>query len=138
MDVRHIVIHCSYTPPSMDIGVVEIRVWHHQNGWRDLGYHHVIRRDGTVEPGRPEDQHGAHVRGHNGTSLGVCLVGGMAQADKRPDCNFTTDQWTALDALVYELKQRYPNAEVVGHRDLDPGKACPTFDVAAWWQGVKA
>lgn len=132
--IRHIVVHCSYTPPSRDVGAVEIRRWHvDERGWQDIGYHYVIRRDGTVEPGRPVEQPGAHARGYNGFSIGICLAGGMAEDDRRPDCNFTRPQWAALQALVGRLAAAHPDAAVVGHRDLDPKKACPTFDVGAWW-----
>lgn len=132
--ISSIIIHCSYTPPSMDIGVAEIRSWHVEgDGWKDIGYHFVIRRHGLCEVGRPVEIAGAHVRGHNGNSIGVCLVGGMAEGDKRPDCNFTKHQWRRLFHLVDELTDKYPGAEVLGHRDLDPNKACPTFDVKEWW-----
>lgn len=133
MDIQTLVIHCAYTRPSMDIGAETIRRWHvDERGWRDIGYHHIIRRDGTVEAGRAEDQQGAHVAGHNRRSLGICLVGGMLEDDQQPDANFTAAQWAVLETLMRDLKARYPEAEIVGHRDLAPGRACPCFDVKAW------
>lgn len=134
-NIDTIIVHCSYTPPSMNIGVAEIRDWHvNERKFTDIGYHYVIRRDGACEPGRPIEQVGAHAKPGNGGSVGVCLVGGMAEGDQRPDCNFTNIQWVALQNLVQELRELYDIKidRVIGHRDVDPGKACPTFDVGAW------
>jgi N-acetylmuramoyl-L-alanine amidase len=130
--ITAIVIHCAYTPASMDIGIDEIRRWHVDgNGWRDVGYHWAIKRDGTIERGRSEAVAGAHVAGHNAESIGVCLIGG--KAGSKTDCNFTRHQWKALESLVTALKTRYPTAVVKGHRDYTTAKDCPGFDVAAWW-----
>jgi len=125
--IEGIVIHCADTPASMDIGADEIRAWHRERGWRDIGYHWVIRRDGTVEAGQPEQEPGAHVAGHNSRTIGVCLVGGKGGA------NFTAHQWAALEAKVAELVAKYPGVTVKGHRDYDQHKECPCFDVRAWW-----
>lgn len=127
-----IVVHCSATKPTMDIGAAEIERWHRQRSFLAIGYHYVIRRDGTVEKGRPEDTVGSHVQGHNSTTVGVCLVGGIDSKGKSQD-NFTPDQFAALQNLLRELKGRYPTAEIKGHRDF-PGvaKDCPCFDVKSW------
>src|SRR5690242_7167108 len=117
-DVKYIAIHCSATPAKMDIGVAEIRRWHKDRGWSDIGYHHVIRRDGTIEEGRDESIPGAHVEGYNSCSIGVCLVGGMDKANKVAENNFTEDQTQSLAQIILELRQRYPNAAVQGHRDF--------------------
>lgn len=136
--IEAIIIHCAATPSDMDIGVDTIRRWHvDERGFDDVGYHYVIRRDGTVERGRPEETPGAHVAGHNSRTLGICLVGGQGK-DGKPDCNYTADQWAELEDLVEHLKAAYPDAKIAGHRDYDSGKACPTFDVAAWWNGREA
>lgn len=132
-----LVVHCAATPPDMDIGVAWIRDIHvKQNRWSDVGYHYVIRRDGTLEVGRPESKAGAHVSGHNARSIGVCLVGGVRRAGKAlvPENNFTAPQWATLRRILAELLERYPGARVLGHRDLNPGKACPSFDVREWMQ----
>lgn len=130
-----IVVHCSATHPSMDIGVKEIRKWHvEENNWSDIGYHYVIRRNGIIETGRPEEKQGAHVYGFNKTSLGICLVGGTNANDKeKADFNFTKEQLFWLDQLLISLGRRYPKAQLCGHRDLDSKKACPVFNVVAWW-----
>lgn len=133
--INQIVIHCSATDPKFNIGVAEIRDWHvFDNGWSDIGYHYVIRRDGTVEEGRKESTIGAHVQGHNRHSVGICMVGGVSGPSKVPTSNFSRAQWGALDELVQELKWRHKDAEVLGHRDF-PGvdKECPCFDVKEWW-----
>jgi N-acetylmuramoyl-L-alanine amidase len=132
--VNFIVVHCAATRPSMDIGANTIRRWHRQRGWLDIGYHYVIRRDGTVELGRPENIPGAHARPFNHLSLGICLVGGVTEDDVTiPEANFTPDQISALAALLLDMEERYPEAEVLGHRDLpNVRKACPSFDVRHW------
>lgn len=131
--VRFIAIHCAATPPATDIGVEEIRQWHKAKGWDDVGYHYVIRRNGTVEAGRSLDMQGAHVEGHNHESIGICLVGGVNKAGA-PDANFTAAQYASLESLIKLLLPRYSGAVVRGHRDF-PGvdKACPSFDAPAWW-----
>jgi len=128
----NIVLHCAATPPSADIGVNEIRQWHRAKGWTDCGYHYVIRRDGRVEPGRPENLVGSHVKNHNAKTLGVCMVGGV-DAQQRPQDNFTPQQWASLQTLLMRLTGRYPLATILGHRDF-PGvhKACPCFDAIDW------
>jgi len=134
-EITHIVIHCSATPPSMDIGADEIRRWHtEERKWTDIGYHFVVRRNGTLEKGRPLDRPGAHVRGKNATSIGICYVGGVSESGKAED-NRTADQSRTLFAAVSSLTERWPDAEVLGHRDF-PGvtKACPCFDVKQWYK----
>ncbi|WP_027858396.1 N-acetylmuramoyl-L-alanine amidase [Marinobacterium jannaschii] len=126
MDVQYLVVHCSDTPNDREVSAAEIHSWHKNNGWDGIGYHAVIRRDGKLEGGRPSYWPGAHVRGHNSKSLGVCLVG----RDQ-----FTEDQMLMLSQVLAAWERRYPNAEVVGHRDLDSRKTCPNFDVRAWWKG---
>lgn len=145
--VRFIIVHCSATPPDVDVGVDDIRQWHLARGWDDVGYHFVIRRDGTVEPGRPTEFKGSHVVGRNHESLGVCLVGGVRRDpdadgkddadgprwDLTPDANFTDAQWASLESLMALLLVRYPGTVPRGHRDFTQNKECPCFDVKSWW-----
>jgi len=130
-----VVVHCSATPAKMDVGAKEIDRWHRQRGWLGIGYHYVIRRDGTVEEGRPEDRPGAHAYGYNKVSIGICLVGGLSTR-KRPYNNFTKEQFAALRKLIDSIFLRYRIRRVVGHRDLDPHKDCPSFDVKSWAEHV--
>jgi N-acetylmuramoyl-L-alanine amidase len=131
---KHLVLHCSATRPAMDVGAADIRRWHQAQGWRDIGYHYVIRRNGRVEKGRSEQSVGAHVARYNSASLGICLVGGVKQNDFTvPEDNFTPEQWASLRELLAVLVRKYPSAKVIGHRDF-PGvnKACPSFDARDW------
>ena len=139
---HYLVVHCSATKPSQDVGVEEIRRWHTDpppagRGWADIGYHFVIRRDGSAEVGRFTEDVGAHVEGHNAVSLGICLVGGLnEQGEAAPE--YTAEQWNALRVVLLGLSGRWPNAEVRGHRDFDGvKKACPSFDVREWWADAK-
>ena len=129
-----LVIHCAATKPSMDIGAKEIREWHVKgNHWKDIGYHEVIRRDGTLEMGRPISQVGAHVAGHNIGSIGICLVGGVAQNDiKKAENNFTREQWDTLKSRVEFHIKNTKIKKIYGHRQLDNKKECPSFDVTKW------
>lgn len=130
----YIVVHCADTYASMDIGAKEIRKWHvEDNGWSDIGYHFVIRRDGTREIGRKIDAQGSHVKGFNSCSVGICLVGGKGDDGKACN-NFTKAQFDALWEVLQILRVHYPKAEVVGHRDLNGGKQCPSFEVSKWIQ----
>lgn len=125
-----LIVHCAATPPSMNIGLREIRQWHKEKGWLDVGYHFIIRRDGTIEDGRDVGAIGAHCEGKNYTSVGVCLVGGV-DASGKPQANFTPQQMQALKDVLAGLKVEYPEATVHGHREF-AAKACPSFDVQRW------
>lgn len=125
-----IFVHCSATKPSQDIGVETIRMWHKQQGWLDVGYHFIIKRDGTVEPGRPVDVIGSHVKDWNYKSVGVCLVGGINDKGNF-EANFTPAQMLELRILLQNLKAKYPQAEIKAHHDVAP-KACPSFDLQRW------
>lgn len=144
----YIVIHCSATRPEMDIGVEDIRRWHQAKGWKDIGYHFVIRRNGNVQSGRNIHSVGSHVKGYNAVSVGICLVGGLDKGSQPAD-NFTPSQRRNLRTLVAELQKRFPTAKVLGHRDLSPDlnkdgkitknewlKDCPCFDVATFFAGT--
>lgn len=125
-------VHCSATQPKSDIGAKEIRQWHREKGWIDIGYHFVIRRDGTVETGRPENTVGAHVEGYNSNSIGICMVGGIDAKGKAED-NFTSAQYAALADLLRKLKAKYTGVTIQGHRDFpNVKKDCPCFDVRLW------
>jgi len=133
-----IIIHCSYTMPSMDIGAEEIRDWHvNDNGWNDIGYHYVSRRNGDIEKGRDDSVIGAHARGANKSSIGVCLIGGRAENGGNED-NFTNDQFIALAGLIGDLEWQFGDVEVIGHYDVpDSGKTCPNFNVQEWLESIK-
>lgn len=132
-DIEMVILHCSATPPEMDIGVKEIDRWHRKRGWLRIGYHWVIRRNGNLEAGRDESQAGAHTIGFNNKSIGICIVGGIRDTDSMaPEDNFTDEQWETLKDLLSRLQAIYPTAKIIGHRDVDKDRACPCFEVKDW------
>ena len=133
--INKIIIHCSATPEGKNFTVEDIRRWHTMpvakggRGWTDLGYHYVIYLDGSVHPGRPEEKIGAHCKGQNANSIGICYVGGItADGRKIPKDTRTPEQKAALRILLGSLKRKYPEATVHGHREF-AAKACPSFDM---------
>jgi len=118
----------------MDVGFEEIDSWHQQRGFKSpsgihCGYHVIIKRCGMIEQGRPYHEVGAHCRGHNRNSLGICLVGGMDDSGK-PDSNYTMAQLETLSILCADLDTEFPGIIFSGHRDYS-NKACPVFDITA-------
>ena len=125
-DIRYLVVHCSDTPDDEGVSAADIHAMHLGFGWDGVGYHVIITQDGLCHAGRPEFWQGAHVKGRNHDSLGVCLIGRHL---------FTSAQYVALETLLLGWQGRYPNAEVVGHRDIqETSKTCPNFDAGQWWQ----
>lgn len=140
--ITEIILHCSATRPNWmhDAGttakVAEIRRWHVvERGWRDIGYHYVIDRDGTVALGRPLGQTGAHVVGRNTGTVGICLVGGHGSSayDSFSD-HFTQAQDRALRAVIADLRRKYGPLDVSGHNQFAK-KSCPGFEVPKWLTG---
>ncbi len=126
--INRIIIHCSATPEGKNFTVQQIDQWHRQRGFRCIGYHFVIYRDGSVHEGRPIEQVGAHCKGYNANSIGICYIGGCAVDGKTPKDTRTEAQRAALIRLVADLKTRYPRATVHGHNEF-AAKACPSFIV---------
>ena len=135
--ITHIVVHYSATYEDQNLTVKDIDKMHKARGWNGVGYHYVIRRDGTVEKGRPETTVGAHVGGQNSGKIGICCIGGLNRATgpNQGVDNRTPAQVTALIRLIKEILSRHPSAKVVGHRDL-AATQCPGFDVIPWWAAV--
>ena len=127
--INKIIIHCAATPEGRDVKTETIKSWHVKGrGWSDIGYHYVIELDGSVKPGRPLHRSGAHTKGHNAGSIGICYVGGTSK-DKKPKDTRTEAQRKAMDQLVDDLKMEHPTASVHGHNEF-AAKACPSFDVS--------
>ena len=126
-NINKIIIHCSATPEGKEFSVDDIRRWHLQRGFADIGYHFVIYLDGSVHVGRPLAKAGAHCKGHNAHSIGVCYIGGVATDSKTPKDTRTDAQKASLVKLITELRQQFRNASVHGHREF-ANKACPCFD----------
>lgn len=130
--ITALVVHCSATPAGKPFRAADIDRWHREKGWDGIGYHFVIPLDGSVEPGRPLAEAGAHVQNHNRDTIGICLIGGV-DATGKPAATFNELQYDALEHQLLALRAKWPNARILGHRDF-PGvnKACPSFDVRAW------
>ena len=133
--IDKIIVHCSATPEGKDYSVDTIRKWHLQRGFSDIGYHYIIYRDGSIHIGRDEFVIGAHCKGHNSNSIGVCYIGGCASDGKTPKDTRTSEQRQSLLNLLKELKVKYPKASIHGHRDF-ANKACPSFDATKEYSSI--
>lgn len=133
-NIDMIIVHCTATPAGRDVTVADVDCWHRQRGFDGIGYHYLVSLDGTVHKGRPEERVGAHCRGYNSRSIGVCYVGGLDSRGLATDTR-TPAQRQALIALLTELRRRYPGAEVHSHRDF-AAKACPCFDATAEYRDL--
>lgn len=125
--INEIIIHCSATKEGMDFSAKDIDRWHRERGFDKIGYHYVIKLDGTVEKGRGLEEIGAHCTNHNRNSIGICYVGGLSKDGKAKDTR-TDAQKKALWDLLRVLLIKYPNANVYGHNEFAK-KDCPCFDV---------
>lgn len=137
-----IAVHCTATPEGKDYSIDTIRGWHKSLGWSDIGYHFIIHPSGKVSPGRLVEKAGAHVAGHNATSIGISYIGGVAADGKTAKDTRTPAQKAALRSLIFDLVTRFPAIRTIkGHRDFSPDKdgdgkitarewlkACPCFD----------
>lgn len=140
--IDHIVIHCTATRADWRAGsrtsakVSDVRRWHKDRGWRDIGYHYLIDRDGTVATGRPVEQVGAHAIGHNTGSIGISLFGGHGSSENDAfEDNFTLAQDRALRGLLDKLQSQHPAiGRITGHNE-HAAKACPGFKVSRWLKG---
>lgn len=129
--VRFLVLHCSATRCNQSYTVEQMKKDHKARGFMTIGYHFYIRRDGTMTQHRRLLEVGAHARPYNRCSIGICYEGGLDENGK-PANTLTREQYDRLHDLFYILHQLFPNAKIVGHRDL-PGttpKDCPCLDAA--------
>ena len=124
--INDIIVHCTATRAGQDFSASDIAAWHKERGWRSIGYHYVVRLDGTVERGRAISQPGAHCKGHNAHSVGVAYVGGL-DAEGKPADTRTEAQRQALLKLLVNLTRIY-RCRIHGHHDYNQGKSCPCFD----------
>ena len=135
-DINYIVIHCAATKPSMDVPIERVRKWHLDRGWSDIGYHYYITRDGKIHKGRDLNIVGAHVRGYNKNSIGICYEGGINEKGD-PEDNRTDEQKKSLLKVVKVLKFVFENSVVQGHRDFpNVKKACPSFDAKNEYKNI--
>lgn len=127
--INKIILHCTATPENRKHDVADVRAWHKQRGWSDIGYHYLIHIDGTIERGRPIGQVGAHTLNHNHDSIGIAYVGGVEADALTPKDTRTSAQKIAIKELLRELRIEYPTATLHGHNEF-ANKACPSFIVA--------
>lgn len=132
MNPTEIILHCSATPAGEDYTVADITRWHRERGFRTIGYHYVIYRDGSVHKGRTETETGAHCRGHNNRSIGICYIGGCpprSAGNWNRQCldTRTAAQKESIRMLVRDIRRRRGPLPVYGHRDF-AAKPCPGFD----------
>ena len=125
--INEIIIHCTATPEGRECTVDEIRRWHLQRGFSDIGYHYIVHLNGDLDFGRNVDISGAHCLNHNAHSIGVVYVGGVAKDGRTPKDTRTQEQKAKLASLLLDLRKLYPKATIHGHRDF-ANKACPSFD----------
>ena len=133
--IKEIIVHCSATPEGKDFTVLDIKKWHLERGFSDIGYHYVIYRDGSINKGRDESKIGAHCTGHNSYSIGVCYVGGVAKDGKTAKDTRTDAQKKSLLSLLRNLKMKYPQASIHSHKDY-ARKACPSFDATKEYSSI--
>ena len=138
--VRYIVLHCSATRADQDYTVRQLERDHRARGFRTVGYHFYIRRNGEVSQPRRLSEVGAHCRPYNRCSIGICYEGGL-DADGRPADTRTPRQRQALQQLLLRLLRLFPQARIMGHRDMAGAtpKACPCFDARreyGWMEGL--
>ena len=124
--INKIIIHCSATPESRKTSAEEIKSWHLERGFSDIGYHYIVHLDGSISYGRNIDKIGAHSRGQNKMSIGVCYIGGLDECLDPKDTR-TPQQKESLLILLKTLKKLHSKAVIYGHRDFSE-KACPSFN----------
>ena len=147
--ITEIIIHCTATTEGNDYTVEDIKRWHKQRGFSDIGYHYVVYRNGHIINGRDVDLVGAHCSGHNAHSIGIAYVGGMDAANKKAKDTRTLAQKAGLLSLLVDLRKHYTTAVIIGHRDTSPDlngngtvepfefiKACPCFDAKIEYRKV--
>lgn len=137
---KYIIIHCSATKETQNVSVETITQWHKDRGFKNIGYHYYITKDGVIHKGRTEESSGAHTVGYNSNSIGICYEGGLDVKGKPKDTR-TQEQKESLIDLILDIKSRYNIKKIMGHRDTSPDlnkdgkissseyiKSCPCFD----------
>ena len=134
-NVNEIIVHCSATREEQQVSVDTIRDWHLAKGWNDIGYHFYIDLDGTINKGRDIDKIGAHCKGHNRNSIGICYCGGVETDGKTPKDTRTQEQKDSLLNVLKTLKAMYPEAVIYSHNEF-AAKACPSFDATEEYENI--
>ena len=133
--IKEIIIHCSATREEQQVSVDTIRDWHLAKGWNDIGYHFYIDLNGIINKGRDIDKIGAHCKGHNRNSIGICYCGGVETDGKTPKDTRTQEQKDSLLHVLKTLKAMYPEAVIYSHNEF-ANKACPSFDATEEYENI--
>ena len=137
-NIKYIVIHCAATKEGQSIDIKDVDNWHKARGWKGVGYHYFIKLTGVVQLGRDISQVGSHVAEYNSHSIGICYCGGC-DSNGTPKDTRTQEQKMSLISIILDLKKRFPNAIVQGHRDFpNVHKACPSFDAKSEYKNIPA
>ncbi|MCF0235607.1 MAG: N-acetylmuramoyl-L-alanine amidase [Bacteroidaceae bacterium] len=140
--LKYLVIHCTATPEGREVSAADIRRWHTSppptgRGWRQVGYTDLIHLDGRIER-LVHNNEDANVdpwemtngaAGYNAVSRHIVYVGGTDARGRAKDTR-TPAQREALARYLRTFHQQHPTVRIIGHRDLNKGKACPSFEVA--------
>jgi N-acetylmuramoyl-L-alanine amidase len=129
-EVNKIIIHCSATKEGVNVSTATIKSWHVKGrGWSDIGYHFIIGLDGAIDYGRPISRQGAHTKGENADSIGICYIGGLSEKKRAKDTR-TEAQKKALIKILKTLTHIYPNATIHSHFEF-ANKSCPCFNAGS-------
>lgn len=141
-EIKYMAIHCTATPQTTTIEQIK-KAWK-DKGWRSPGYHYMIKPNGAIVELHPIEKMSNGVKGYNANSIHISYIGGVDENNKPID-NRTDAQRKAMHELVNMLKDKFPKAEIKGHRDFSPDidgdgiiekfewlKACPCFEVSEW------
>lgn len=122
-NINKVIIHCSDSDNPHHDNVKTIRQWHLDRGWQDIGYHFVITKNGRIKWGRSLEMIGAHCKGHNIDSIGICLTGRN---------NFSQEQFYFLEVLLKKIMREFkiPKENIFGHNHFNKHKTCPNFDLS--------
>ena len=133
--INKVIVHCTATPECRHTTVEDVRRWHLDRGWSDIGYHYLVYLDGTVHEGRPIEIQGAHTKGQNKNSIGIAYVGGIDKDTFKPKDTRTDEQKEALVDMLEFFKIAYPEITIHGHNEF-ASKACPCFDAKTEYENI--
>lgn len=154
--IDSIVIHCSATRENTDYSFDRLKSDHKKRGFRTAGYHYYIKRDGQIFKGRQLDEIGAHAKGHNRFSVGICYEGGLDKNGKPEDTRTEEQKGAILDVINTIMTATQDDfqrgvKQILGHRDLSEDKnkngkidswermkECPCFDAIPEYQWLLA
>ena len=135
--INLIVVHCTATQGNRTLSPEALDLMHRRRGFNGTGYHYYIRKDGTVHLTRPVERIGAHAKGFNASSIGICYEGGLNEDGKPADTRTAAQRFALIDLLTI-LRHQYPEAQIAGHYQLSATihKACPCYDPRKEYSGL--